>query len=172
MSVKIENFEIRKVEVSDYKELLDFMKIVMGETDYLSRSSDEFKMTYEDEKKFLEEVKASDVSEMFIAFYQGKQVGNIIFRGNELKRARHYGNIGISVLKEYWGNNIGSKLIDRIIEWAKENGIKKINLEVFENNERAIKLYERKGFKLEGNIEMARYVNGEYKNLLIYGLIV
>lgn len=172
MKTKIENFEIREVKVSDYKELLDFMKIVMEETDYLSRSSDEFTMTYEDEKKFLEDLKASEVNEMFIALYQGKQVGNIIFRGNNLKRARHYGNIGISVLKEYWGNNIASKLIDRLIEWAKENKIRKINLEVFENNERAIKLYERKGFKLEGTIEMARYVNGEYKNLLIYGLIV
>lgn len=172
MKTKIENFEIREVKVSDYKELLDFMKIVMEETDYLSRSSDEFTMTYEDEKKFLEDLKASEVNEMFIALYKGKQVGNIIFRGNSLKRARHYGNIGISVLKEYWGNNIASKLIDRLIEWAKENKIRKINLEVFENNERAIKLYERKGFKLEGTIEMARYVNGEYKNLLIYGLIV
>ena len=48
--------------------------------------------------------------------------------------------------------------------------IKKINLDVFENNERAIKLYEKFGFKLEGCIEDGIFDGENYINLLIYGL--
>ena len=62
---------------------------------------------------------------------------------------------------------------DEALEWfekAKEKGIKKINLDVFENNERAIKLYEKFGFKLEGCIEDGIFDGENYINLLIYGL--
>ncbi|WP_250159645.1 GNAT family N-acetyltransferase [Bacillus toyonensis] len=46
---------------------------------------------------------------------------------------------------------IGSKLLSHFIEWAKEQeGLEKICMDVFSNNERAINLYKRLGFKEEG----------------------
>ena len=41
---------------------------------------------------------------------------------------------------------------------------------LFENNERAIKLYEKFGFKLEGCIEDGIFDGEKYINLLVYGL--
>ena len=83
---------------------------------------------------------------------------------------KHYGTIGISVLKEYWGRGIATALLEKLISWFKEKGIKKINLDVFENNEKAIKLYEKFGFKLEGCIEDGIFDGEKYINLLVYGL--
>ena len=41
--------EIREIEVEDYKELLDFMRKVKGETNFLLGYPDEMKLSYEDE---------------------------------------------------------------------------------------------------------------------------
>ncbi|MDA1761002.1 GNAT family N-acetyltransferase [Bacillus cereus] len=49
------------------------------------------------------------------------------------------------------GMGIGSKLLSHFIEWAKEQeGLEKICMDVFSNNERTINLYKRLGFKEEG----------------------
>lgn len=164
------DIKIREVELFDYKELLDTVKIAMNETDFLSCSGNELNLDYEDEKKYINDLKTSKSKKMFVATYKGKLVGGIDFRGSDFKRSKHYGTIGLFVLKKYWAKGIGTKLIDTIIDWAKENGIKKINLEVVINNKRAIELYERKGFKLEGNIEMGKLIDNEFIDMLIYGL--
>ena len=41
--------EIREIEVEDYRELLDFMKKVKGEANFLLGYPDEMKLSYEDE---------------------------------------------------------------------------------------------------------------------------
>ena len=162
--------KIREIEVEDYKELLDFMKKVKGETNFLLGYPDEMKLSYEDEKEHIKKVKSSETSNHFVAIKGDKIIGCTSFNGNIARKMKHYGTIGISVLKEYWGRGIATALLEKLISWSKEKGIKKINLDVFENNERAIKLYEKFGFKLEGCIEDGIFDGGKYINLLVYGL--
>ncbi|WP_147386747.1 GNAT family N-acetyltransferase [Fusobacterium pseudoperiodonticum] len=162
--------KIREIEVEDYKELLDFMKKVKGETNFLLGYPDEIKLSYEDEKEHIKKVKTSETSNYFVVMKNNKMIGCIGFNGNTARKMKHYGTIGISVLKEYWGRGIATTLLEKLISWSKEKGIKKINLDVFENNERAIKLYEKFGFKLEGCIEDGIFDGENYINLLVYGL--
>ena len=162
--------KIREIEVEDYKELLDFMKKVKGETNFLRGYPNEIKMSYEDEKEHIKKVKSSETSNYFVVMKNNKMIGCIGFNGNTARKMKHYGTIGISVLKEYWGRGIATTLLEKLISWSKEKGIKKINLDVFENNERAIKLYEKFGFKLEGCIEDGIFDGENYINLLVYGL--
>ena len=162
--------KIREIEVEDYKELWDFMKKVKGETNFLLGYPNEIKMSYEDEKEHIKKVKSSETSNYFVVMKNSKIIGCIGFNGNTARKMKHYGTIGISVLKEYWGRGIATALLEKLISWAKEKGIKKINLDVFENNERALKLYEKFGFKLEGCIEDGIFDGENYINLLVYGL--
>ena len=162
--------EIREIEVEDYKELLDFMKKVKGETNFLLGYPDEIKLSYEDEKEHIKKVKTSETSNYFVVMKNNKMIGCIGFNGNTARKMKHYGTIGISVLKEYWGRGVATALLEKLISWSKEKGIKKINLDVFENNKRAIELYEKFGFKLEGCIEDGIFDGENYINLLVYGL--
>ncbi|WP_147370178.1 GNAT family N-acetyltransferase [Fusobacterium nucleatum] len=162
--------KIREIEIEDYKELLDFMKKVKGETNFLLGYPDEIKLSYEDEKEHIKKVKTSKTSNYFVAMKNNKMIGYVSFNGNTARKMRHYGTIGISVLKEYWGRGIATALLEKLVSWFKEKGIKKINLDVFENNKRAIKLYEKFGFKLEGCIEDGIFDGENYINLLVYGL--
>ncbi|WP_052045184.1 GNAT family N-acetyltransferase [Caloranaerobacter azorensis] len=84
----------------------------------------------------------SDNKLFLIAEIEGEIVGNLSFKGSNRRRLKHAGEFGISVKKEYWNMGIASQLIKELIEWAKSSGIiKKINLKVMEDNERAINLY-------------------------------
>ena len=74
--------KIREIEVEDYKELLDFMKKVKGETNFLLGYPNEIKMSYEDEKEYIKKVKSSETSNHFVAIKGNKIIGCTSFNGN------------------------------------------------------------------------------------------
>lgn len=53
---------------------------------------------------------------------------------------------GISVSPEARGHGIGTKLLDRIKRFAKEEGYRTVRLDVIDTNPAARRLYEREGF--------------------------
>ncbi|MDK2595595.1 GNAT family N-acetyltransferase [Pseudoalteromonas sp. P94(2023)] len=53
---------------------------------------------------------------------------------------------GIAVDEQFRGGGYGSRLLDAIIEHAKNNGYQSVRLDVIDGNTRAKKLYESKGF--------------------------
>ena len=65
-------------------------------------------------------------------------------------RQSHRGGLGI--LPEYRGLGIGSRLLEKVIEKAKEFGLEKIELHVYTSNKPAVALYRKFGFEEEGLI--------------------
>ena len=80
-------------------------------------------------------------------------------------RMRHVGSIGIMVHRDFQNQGVGRALMNSVIDMA-DNWLKLVGLEltVFEDNERAIHLYESLGFEKEGLIRMASIRNGVYVN--------
>ncbi|QIB26900.1 GNAT family N-acetyltransferase [Caloranaerobacter azorensis] len=162
---------IRKAEKKDAEELIKFINIISYESDFLTFEPGELKLTKELEESIIEECYNSDNKLFLIAEIEGEIVGNLSFKGSNRRRLKHAGEFGISVKKEYWNMGIASQLIKELIEWAKSSGIiKKINLKVREDNERAINLYRKFGFIEEGKISKEFYVNGKYYSTILMGL--
>ena len=67
--------------------------------------------------------------------------------------------------KDYQNAGVGTALMNALIDIA-DNWLMLIRLElsVFEDNERAIHVYEKCGFKKEGIKRMAAIRNGKYVN--------
>ncbi len=83
----------------------------------------------------------------------------------------HCGGIGMSVRQDHWREGVGSALIDELVRRCYLGRIvKKINLRVRTDNERAIHLYRKKGFKVEGTITMDTCVDGCYYDHHLMGL--
>lgn len=78
----------------------------------------------------------------------------------------HRGGLGMGLLPEYRGRGIGSQLLEKVIDKAKEFGLEKIELHVYTTNKSAIALYEKFGFEEEGIIKKYRKLNGEYFDCL------
>ena len=76
--------------------------------------------------------------------------------------------MGISLLKEYWGCGLGSFLMQIAVEQAAANGFEQLELGVFEDNARAIALYEKFGFAKYGvNPRAFKLKDGTYRDEII-----
>ena len=99
-----------------------------------------------------------------------KVVGLVGLNVNPTPRLRHSASIGIMVHRDYQGKGIGKELMKEILEVA-DNWLmlKRVELGVFADNEKAIKLYEACGFKIEGRRKYAAIRNGKYEDEYIMG---
>jgi putative acetyltransferase len=69
----------------------------------------------------------------------------------------------MAVREEYRGRRVGSALLDAVIDLADNwYNIVRLELQVYTDNEPAIRLYERRGFAIEGTHRAYVYRLGEY----------
>ena len=76
---------------------------------------------------------------MIIAEDEGAVVGSLTAERRKHPQLSHACEFGIGVLDSYRGKGIGTRMIKRLFDWAKECGIARIELSVFGNNEEAIR---------------------------------
>lgn len=143
---------IEKASCEDAQAIIDYLKQAGGETDNLTFGADEFNFTVEEEEKHIKQLENSCDEVMFVAKDNGKIVGDASL-SRLPRRMKHRGDFGIAVLKEYWNKGIGSRLLNEIINFAKENSFEVIDLQVRSDNKGAIHLYEKFGFKKIGTHE-------------------
>ena len=164
---------IREAEAEDAKALITHVNSVGGESDYLTLGPGEFELTEREEAEFLRKCRASENQVYLLALVGDDIIGVLNFSAGHRPRVRHSGELGMSVRKAYWGQGVGSKLLDTLLGWARQTRIiKKINLRVRADNHRAILLYERKGFVREGTIHKEIFLDGVYYDLKWMGLIL
>ena len=140
----------REVEIDDAFSLIDFLTVVGGETDNLSFSSESLKLSAESEERFIRRFKSNKKNLMLIAEHDGKIVGNASIERNRTPRYSHGAELSIALRREFWGQGIGTRLMELLIEFAKKSGVEILYLEVRCDNERAIKLYRKFGFSTIG----------------------
>ncbi|SFO02612.1 GNAT family N-acetyltransferase [Xenorhabdus japonica] len=108
----------------------------------------------------------------FVAEVNGKVVGTIELFTHANPRRRHAVGIGIGVDADYSGKGVGSKLMAFVIDYAFNwLGCIRIELEVFADNEKAIALYKKFGFEVEGIRRMQSLRNGQYCDVMGMALI-
>ncbi|MDP2183227.1 MAG: GNAT family N-acetyltransferase, partial [Actinomycetota bacterium] len=106
-------------------------------------------------------------STMLLAEADGCVVGLLGLLGRMLPQEAHVGSLGISVERDHRGCGIGTRLIERLFEWAPQHGVRRIEVEAFANNPDAIRLYQRLGFEREGVRRDAVTVDGEYVDAVL-----
>lgn len=74
----------------------------------------------------------------------------------------HRGSLGMGVLPRYRGQGLGQRLLETCIDKAWRKGLTRIELEVREDNHRAISLYEKVGFEREAVNRRAMRFDGVY----------
>lgn len=101
----------------------------------------------EQEAQFLQEKTESAKEIEIIALADGRVVGTAGIEALGAKyKVRHRAEIGISVLKEYWGLGLGRALMEACIQCAREAGYAQLELDVVADNARALELYQKLGF--------------------------
>jgi ribosomal protein S18 acetylase RimI-like enzyme len=163
-------YTIRSAMDQDARSLSEVRVQIDGETENLDREQGE---AYIDETGFKQIINEDSerVHNLFlVAEVNDRIVGFSRCEGNQLMRTSHKVEFGVCVLKEFWGYGIGKKFLEESVQWADANGIKKMNLNVLENNDKAIKLYQKYGFEVEGILKKdKRLSDGNYYNTVLMG---
>ena len=138
---------IRNGNETDGKAVFDVFNQTHAETDYLLSYPEENSFDSEQEAQFLKEKTKSLNETELVAVIDGKIAGTagIEAVGNKYK-VKHRAELGISILKEYWGLGIGKALMMACIHCAREAGYEQLELSVVAENERALSLYRELGF--------------------------
>ncbi|MBU0975309.1 MAG: GNAT family N-acetyltransferase [Patescibacteria group bacterium] len=111
-------------------------------------------------RKFFKEALENTDSCFYIAYDGGKMVGY----GNDSKKEYLYRNKqyleieNIGVIPEYKKKGVGTKLLRRLLNWAKEKGLERVYLNCYIKNNDALTFYKRFGFKeIDVSLEMDLY---------------
>ena len=84
----------------------------------------------------------------------------------------HCGGLGMGVVSEHRGRGVGTELMHHALCHAKDMGLERIELSVYESNAAAIHFYERFGFRVEGKKIRAAKIDDRYENLIIMALFL
>jgi RimJ/RimL family protein N-acetyltransferase len=83
----------------------------------------------------------------------------------------HAAVLGMGLLPEYRGQGIGLALLEATLRHARLLGLVRVELTVHADNLRAIALYERVGFHIEGTKRDAVFIDGVYKDVVMMASI-
>ena len=157
---------IREAIPADAKDIIAFSKKTGAETPYLAYGAEGLELSEAFEELYLEDLMEKDNNVMLIATINNKQlIGLASVGATDKPKLRHVGEVGITVEKEYWGFGIET--------WAIESGvIRRLELTVHGENERAIHLYEKMGYQREAVMPRAMLIDGEFTDGVMMSLMI
>ncbi|MGE6537464.1 N-acetyltransferase family protein [Bacillus luti] len=167
---------IRLAKEVDTESIMDIRKeIILSEstTKFFIVSPNQLPNDIDSEKEKIR--KSNEKGNLYIVYeVDSKVVGFLLFNRYELERLRHAGTMGMGIREAYCNQGIGTKLIEFLISWAKEQrGLEKICLGVVSINDRAIKVYKRMGFVEEGRQrKQIKYEDGLYGDDVLMGFYI
>jgi RimJ/RimL family protein N-acetyltransferase len=168
------SLEIRPPRPEDAAQCLEHVDRICEEfPQYISLSPGELGLTVDQEAKHFADTAASDNSFFLIALVDGHIVGFLNCTGGKRRAHRHAAVLGISIRKAWCDHGIGAAMMTAAIDRARATGvIKRIELQVFTHNERAIHLYRKLGFVDEGRRRKSTCRDGQYCDDLVMALLL
>lgn len=162
---------VRQAREGDAAQMLLMARQCASETRNLRSTENEYDLPVEAEMKWIID-RNGEGSLLQIVEVDGRLMGNcLIYPQGGRVRVRHRCGVGIGLLKEIWGNGIGTAMMQNAIDFAKQYGYEQMELDVVSTNAAAIHLYEKLGFVRCGLLPHAfRYEDGSYADMLLMAL--
>ena len=107
----------------------------------------------------------------FVALAGDRVVGWCDIRPRERPVTRHCGVLGIGILPDWRGLGVGRRLMERTLEAARAFPLARVELAVRADNARAVALYRKVGFEVEGRRQRAMLVDGVYYDDIVMALL-
>lgn len=162
-----ENTDLRTIE----KEDLEFLRNGVNHPNVRKFMGNREPQNLEKQEEFFEEVICSDDVHLMICDKNGENKG-IISLTQEGDRAENLGEIGIWIHPNFHGYGHGTEASELIVEYAFEQlNYHKVYARAYQGNRPSQKVWERLKFKEEGILRDHTYTDGEYKDVIYYGIL-
>jgi len=163
-------FAIRRAVPLDAAGYIRLIKDVLSEhppVDTPYRPSD-FDPPVERIRDRILDVSTADNSVFVIAQADHQLIGSLTCAGGSLAADAHMTSLGIYVEKRWRDNGVGTALMKYAMEWAEKSAVvRRVELEVFAGNARAIHVYKKFDFKPEGVKRGLYHRDGDFLDMLL-----
>ena len=144
---QIKDIIYREAILDDLSVLKEFEQALIAYERPYAPNLREGAISYYDIKRFIENPDAL----LYVAEIKGRLVGSgyaLIKNSVAYKKPERFAYLGFMYVEpEYRGKGINGTLIKKLISWAKSKNIHEIQLDVYAENDSALKAYEKLGFK-------------------------
>jgi putative acetyltransferase len=161
------NINIRPVKLQDFRDISRIRKMA-GVMENILATPEE---PEEKVKNKIENITENDY--WYVAEANGQVIGVAILNRYSNQRKSHAAQISIMVDANFHSQGIGTALMRKLINLSDNIlGLKRLELFVFIDNQKAIDLYKKFGFKVEGKQKYSALKNGKYTDELMMARIV
>lgn len=147
MDINTKNIVTRRATITDLPQLAEFLQLLV-------EAERPFDPTLKDGEIFyynIEELILDKASEVMVADYNDKIVGcgyAQIRQAKPYEKHESFAHLGFMfVSPEFRGNGINNLLLNDLKKWILSQGITEVRLQVYDENEAAVRAYEKAGFK-------------------------
>jgi RimJ/RimL family protein N-acetyltransferase len=157
---------VRRAEPADADALVDLTEPVGSEEGRWILTSSSWRSVGE-ERRYLKAVQRHADAAVFVVEDDGRIVGRLSIARDPHPSSQHVADLGLMVSAGHRRRGIGKALLEQAVRWARESGVRKLELHVFPWNEPALRLYESFGFEREG-LRRDHYArDGEYVDAVL-----
>lgn len=109
-----------------------------------------------------EEMEKDKVGLRLMVFHENQMIAQMgIHPWRKHPWVEHVADFGMMILKNYWGQGLGKRLLEIIEAHARRVGVTRIEGCVRVGNDRGEKLYLQAGYKIEGTRRSCALINGK-----------
>jgi len=139
--------DVRPAEATDAAKLLALLGQLASESNTFTVDDGIETVSEADECQQIEQITRTTTNVIFVAVLGSRLIGvGTVQAGEDVGVTQ--GEVGVAVLKEFWGMGLGTALIEDIIDWAKNySTLERLVLTVQIRNTRAANLYKHVGFE-------------------------
>jgi RimJ/RimL family protein N-acetyltransferase len=147
------SIRIRPIAAADAEAITALFTAIDSETRYLLYAPGERTTTPDEWRTRIAALHAEGTGEIFVAEdadTPGELAGFWLVRGETLQRLKHSATLVVAVRAAYAGQGIATRLYAAVEAWARVRGLHRLQLQVQADNHRAVALYHKLGFTVEG----------------------
>jgi RimJ/RimL family protein N-acetyltransferase len=142
-------WEVRRAAPGDAAALVELARAVGAEPEGWLITDGGWR-TASEERRYLRAIRRHPHAAVFVAEAAEGVVGRLSIARDQHPASEHVADLGLMVAKSHRRLGIGRGLMEAAETWAREVGVRKVELHVFPHNEAAIALYESLGYMREG----------------------
>ena len=139
--------DVRPAEPADAAQLLALLAQLGRESNTFTVDDGIEDLSEADEQEQIERISGTTTNIIFVATLGSRLIGvSTVQASTDFSAAQ--GEVGVAVLKEFWGMGLGTALVEDILDWARNySTLERLVLTVQLRNVRAAKLYQHLGFE-------------------------